>query len=507
MNTYGIIYIGSKAITIKLSECQSDGKINTLEYASFPLSIGKNTFNKKHISYKNLTQICTIINKFKKLIDDYKIETIKLVATTALREADNRDFIKDQIQLKTGYKLNILSDSEEKSYIYKGIDYVVHNNNLEEKNLLYTYIGTGRVSVALSKNHYIVDYLNLRFGTIKLSQILNDLKTKMKYFSEAIENYLASFENMLMQFINKYSINSIIMTGKEISIFQEVLAIDKDCKIFKVTTKSFYKIYDEFKTTDFTTLSTKYNLTINEIELLTASLAIYSLLIKISDVKYIYGVNFTLEDILLLENLKKETYKNLNSSFDSSILKIAYNIGKKYKFDKEHAINVTNLALKIYDQTQSIHGLDHRKRLLLQIAGLLHDIGKFVSLKRHYMHSYTMLLATNILGLSPRENAIIAYIARYHSYKELPIEKKFKLPENDWIIMTKLTSILKIADSLDRSHKQKIQHLQVKHTNEYLELIVDTYKNLEFEQWSLEKKSKLFKKIFGINTILKRKSD
>ena len=503
---FSVIYIGSKSINLKIAQKEkNDMKI--LEDTTFPINIGIDTFKDQLIDYKNIKTICKILNRFKNLIKDYNILNVKIIATTAIREAKNKDFIKDQVKLKTGFDLDILTDHEEKKLIYQGIEYILQKKNIKRKDYLFTYVGTGKFSLAYSKQNYILDYLNLNFGSIKLNQILSNLKNKTTTFSKEINKYLNSFRHILSEFIKKYKSKNLVLTGKEMNLLREILKISPNEKIFKININEFNSIYKEFTNSALTNLSSKYNLTIHEVEQLLTSLTIYFIILKFSDIKNIYCINYSLEDILLTKKLKIDTFINIEKQFDKSISKIAYNIGQKYNFDNKHATNVKKLALKLFDQTKEIHGLNNRDRLILEVSALLHDIGKFISLQQHYKHSYNILKEINIIGLTNEESRIIAYISKYNSYKEMSLTKKLKIDQKAKIKIFKITALLKVADSLDRSHNQPINNLDIKIKKDNLKILIQTYKDLEFEKWSLNSKSKLFTKIFGIKPIIETRSD
>src|SRR6056297_154796 len=137
-----VIYIGSKAITMKITERNSNHELITLEAIEYPIDLGTDTFKNQHISYEHLNEICQILNQLKGLLNDYQVEMTNLFATTAIRESNNKDFVVDQISHKTGFYLTVLSDSEEKSYIYKGIQYILDQEKVLKENLLFCYIGT-----------------------------------------------------------------------------------------------------------------------------------------------------------------------------------------------------------------------------------------------------------------------------------------------------------------------------------------------------------------------------
>ena len=142
---------------------------------------------------------------------------------------------------------------------------------------------------------------------------------------------------------------------------------------------------------------------------------------------------------------------------------------------------------------------------MLQIAAILHDTGKFINTNNHYNHSYDIVIASSIIGISDIESHIIANICRYHSSKAPEYSHaNFKiLNKKSRIIAAKLIAILRLADSLDISHKQKISKIDL--VSEDKTVIIKAYsiEDLSLEQWRFDNKSIFFGEVFGVTPILK----
>ena len=89
-------------------------------------------------------------------------------------------------------------------------------------------------------------------------------------------------------------------------------------------------------------------------------------------------------------------------------------LGERCSYWPEHAQQVARLALTLFDQTRSVHGLTDREREWLEYAALLHDIGVHISYERHHKHSYYLIKNGDLRGFEPDEIEIIALVARYH---------------------------------------------------------------------------------------------
>ena len=139
----------------------------------------------------------------------------------------------------------------------------------------------------------------------------------------------------------------------------------------------------------------------------------------------------------------------------------AKNIGKRYAVNRPHVQNLEMTALAMFDATKKMHGMKERERLLLQMAVMLHDVGDRVSMWR--IPPIIMYLSNEIIGLSHIEREMVALIAKYNtavlpSYDELVMESS--LSAEQYLTVSELTAIVRLANALDRSHLQKIQSIR-----------------------------------------------
>lgn len=166
------------------------------------------------------------------------------------------------------------------------------------------------------------------------------------------------------------------------------------------------------------------------------------------------------------------------------------------------------MALDIFDSTRKIHGMGKRERLLLQIAVLLHDCGKYISMSEVAECSYRIIMATEIIGLSTEERQVIASAVRYNTrefgcYKE--INRETSMSRENYLLTAKLTAILRLANAMDRSHYQKVKALNVTLKDRILYLVVDSARNVSLELGLLKDKKEFFEEVFGIRLVMRRK--
>jgi exopolyphosphatase/guanosine-5'-triphosphate,3'-diphosphate pyrophosphatase len=136
---------------------------------------------------------------------------------------------------------------------------------------------------------------------------------------------------------------------------------------------------------------------------------------------------------------------------------------RRLEYDQQHAEHVRELSLQLFDQLQPVHRLPEQTRVLLEAGALLHDAGHMISHRGHHKHGEYLVLNSDIPGLGGRERAIVAGLVRYHNRKSEPAGHHpaySSLNDADKPILRRLASILRIAESLDHSHRQRIVKLR-----------------------------------------------
>ena len=192
--------------------------------------------------------------------------------------------------------------------------------------------------------------------------------------------------------------------------------------------------------------------------------------------------------------------------FTEDILTTSRNIARKYRVDMKHVENVQTLALQIFDRIRKLHGLGKRERLLLQIGVILHSCGTYINEIQSRECSYRIIMSTEIIGISHKERAIIANMVRYNeSYFPAFEELDEEFTRDEYITIVKLNAILKTANVLDKSNRQKIKNVGVTLKDGTLTITADTMADITLEKGLFHHKADVFEEVFGIRPTLKQK--
>ena len=177
----------------------------------------------------------------------------------------------------------------------------------------------------------------------------------------------------------------------------------------------------------------------------------------------------------------------------------------KYKMDREHSQHVANLAVQLFDIFAELHRLPPETRDLLKAAAMLHDIGKFIDYSQHHKHALYLLSNMNLPGYNNDERDIIAHTARYHrksNPKASHLEYE-KLSGRKQEIILKLSVLLRLADSFDRSYSSSVSGLRAqKIDNSSWQISFDSTADSQLEKWAFNRKKEFFEKVFDTRLVL-----
>jgi exopolyphosphatase/guanosine-5'-triphosphate,3'-diphosphate pyrophosphatase len=174
-----------------------------------------------------------------------------------------------------------------------------------------------------------------------------------------------------------------------------------------------------------------------------------------------------------------------------------------YNVEWIHACHVQHLAVSLFDQLRSLHGLGVVDRTVLTSAALLHDAGVTIDFYNHDQHSAYLIMNAELPGFTHREIALMALLAQHHR-RGKPDITPFKglLTRDDEERAAKLSALLRLAEYLDRSRTQIVQDIKCRVSGEAVALTCHARGDASTEVWATQRNAELFKQAFKRNLII-----
>ena len=479
--TFAAINVGSNEISMKICEITPRKGARELDTVKTIIELGSDTYNKGYIEENNLNKLCDTLLKFRRKMKEYDVSDYRAYASSAVREAENASMIIERIKMCTDFDVQILSNSEQRFMNYKAfvatgldVDVATHKNNA------LLDIGAGSLQISIFDRRNLVQTQNLPIGAVRI----RDYLTRFGSDTVDLESIIAIGDG----------INNLKKVGPELSIANSISR-----EQFRI----LYKRVVDIKPED---LAERYGIPYERATLMLPMAIIYQSFLDNSRAEEILTPNVIFCDGIIADYMDKQGTFLMDKNFDQDILASVNTIAKKYKVNRAHVQNVSDNALAIFDSIRKLHGLGKRERLQLQIAAILHNCGKFVNMKDVSLISYHIVMATEILGLSHKEREEIANAVYYNGFY-LPSELRAsgRIGSADYMKVAKLTAILRLADVLDKSYKQKITNLRISLHDNALVIYTDTLEDITLEAGMFKTNNILFEKVYGVKVVLKQR--
>ncbi len=508
-----VIDIGATAVRLAIAEIDQEGTVQTLERLSQEVGLGKDTFTKGEIQKKTIENCVRVLRSYRRLLREYQVvnnDQIRVVATSAVREAENRLAFLDRIYIATGFEVEPIEEAEVSRTTYLGVHPFLHDNDrLASSNVIITEVGGGSTELLLVQNDDVAFSETVRIGSLRLLETLQAYRAPAGRERAIMENHIVrTLEHVTPHFSTHDDLEMIALGGDIRFAAMQLISTWKpgQLQLAELSITDLESFTDHILSLSDDDLVRRYGVTFRDAETLGPALLVYVQLARAFHLRHLHVTNVNLRDGLLQEMVHQG---RLTETFDRQVVRSAFALAHKFEVDMAHAERVAELSKVLFRSLQESHELPPRCELLLYIAALLHEIGYFVSNRAYHKHSMYLIRNSEIFGLGRRDLFLVALTARYHRRASpKPSHEGFNQLDRDGrVTVSKLAALLRVADALDHSHSQRIQEIECTIRRDRITISVPRVNDLSLEQLSLRQKGSLFEDVFGATVELRRSSD
>lgn len=500
------IDIGTNSFHLIIAEANvSTGRFKTLTREKEIVRLGSGSSDMKYLSENAMARGIETLKRFKRMADAARAP-IRAAATSAVREALNQDEFRRRVKEETDIKIEIVSGMEEARLIYLG---VLQALPVFGKQILLIDIGGGSTEFLIGKQRKISYDNSLKIGAVRLTHRYFTSKNLERKSVKQCRQYISGLMNPVSRAVRELDLETVVGTSGTILNIANMIQCEREedppirLNNFSFSRDELDSIAEKvIRAKDAKQRSKIDGLDPNRTDIIVAGVLILQQVFKEFKIKEMTVSEFALREGLILDTIEKAHKRSNGHPLDdiryNSVLHLAENFG----YEKQHSQHVALLSMRIFDQTKKLHVLGKREREYLEAAAILHEIGLFVSHVQHHWHSYYLIRNGELLGFTENEKAIIANVARYHrkSHPKYKHEGYQNLSAEDQEVVTKLASILRIADGLDRTHASLITDVLCKLSKKaaVLKLRREPRSHVELEIWGADRKKDLFESTFDL---------
>lgn len=482
--------------------------VHTLEFLQQSISLGKDTFTVGRIRQSSIEECVAVLRSFRKILGEYGVtqpDQLRAVATTAVREASNRDAFVDRIYIATGIEVEPIEDAEVMRLTYMGIQPLIDEDPaLSAARVIVVEVGGGNTELLVLQGGDVVLSRNYRLGSLRLRQSLETFRAPAASLRDIMVKSIDRVVDQIRQEVSPGRGSRLMVMGADARFAAGLLRPGHDPEsAVRMPTSDLSRLTGELLGLSVDELARRHHLAFPDAETVAPSLLVYEHLARGLGLKSVLVVNRTMRHGILREMAGRESW---TPRFRDQMLHSALALARKYHTDEAHVQHVGRLAKALFDVLASPYQLGGRDELLLGVASILHDVGLFVSDRSHHKHSMYIIASSEIFGLSPKDIGLISLVCRYHRRSTpKPSHVEFQsLTRDERLTVCKLAAILRVADALDRSHSQRIDRIRCEAQGERFVITVPGVSGMSLEQMALQEKGTMFEEVYGSSVVLRR---
>ncbi len=498
-----VIDVGSHAVRMDVFEADADGSVALLESLTRSVDLGREVFRRGAVSPDGMELLGEVMQSYRRKLDEYRITQVRAIATSALREAFNRDLVVDRLRYLTGISIDILESTQEIRLIYLSMrEELAKRMEFNALHGMTVVIGAGSLFVVYFEQGLMRFCEELAMGTDRLPDTPDD---DGEGISGQIVSRLESVGVLrrlheCVDFSPETRITLIGMGAAARTIADMLKCSPADAGDITFTTaEAAEKLTRDLARKSSRTLAEKLGVSREEAGNVIAAAGVFN---------YFWD-NFHCERLLfpgvttrsaVIDDLVRGSRAPENSPFDADLAAICRAIGRKYATDAGHAETTAELSEALRLKLRSRCAFSSRSGILLGAAARLHDIGRFINPREHHRHSGYIISNLQLPGVTGEELKIIAAVAYCHHRDEPGTTPPgfSELMPGSRVTVLKLAAILRVADALDCSRVRKFSPVKLNIRGNEL-LITPGTADTRAERAALAESAPLFTRVFGLD--------
>jgi exopolyphosphatase/guanosine-5'-triphosphate,3'-diphosphate pyrophosphatase len=498
------IDIGTNSIHLIVTDVDlRTGKFRILDREKEIVRLGSDSSNMQILSPGAMKRGIEAVTRFRNIADAAGAR-IRAVATSAVREARNRNEFIGRVARKTGLRIEVASGIEEARLTYLG---VLQALPVFRKKIFLVDIGGGSTEFLIGKERDILYVNSLRIGALRLTQRFFESGKVTKDAVAECREYVAGMLSPVARDVRRMSCELVVGTSGTISSIAAAIRASQEntseqLNGFSFSARDLGDIENEIlKARNNRERASIKGIDPRRAEIIAAGSIILGEIVRALNIKRLMVSEYAFREGIIRDAVEKN-YRELTLPLHDIRYQSIIHLAENFHYEKKHAHHVTHLALRLFDQTKGLHRLGKREREFLEAAAILHEIGLYLSHVQHHQHSYYLIRNAELLGFTENDKEIIANIARYHrkSHPKPRHEHFDGLAPDDQLVVQKLAGILRVADGLDRGHSSRVGEVVCRKWKKNLicRLRGARRGGLELERWGADRKKQLFEEALGV---------
>ncbi|HEY1948823.1 MAG TPA: exopolyphosphatase [Bryobacteraceae bacterium] len=501
MPTFAAVDIGSNSVRLKIARL-TRGHLRPIHEDREVTRLGDGVFRSGFLTPESIAETVKVLRRFHRATQQVVTDPVRVVATSALRDARNSQAFLEWVRSATGWKVEIISGLEEARLIHLGL---VSNLRIDNAPTLMMDLGGGSCELTLSSRGQIRDTVSLPLGAVRLSNEFLPHDPPRKGELKRLQGFVAREVNRIAPRIVAARVKNVIATSGTADALAAVaghMRKNGNRQRMQVSRAEMSRIAKRLARLPVDERRKIEGIGLRRAEIIVAGSIVYHELLDRCDLKGFRYSPLGLRDGLLAQmaaehDRSTRSGKQIESERWESITRAVAH----YHVDMKHALDVRDSAMLLFSALRPVHNLPPDFREWLSAAAMLYEVGDYVNRNGHHRHTYYIISNSEILGYTPQQRRIIAAIARFLG-KSRPLAEEAAMKAIDPADRTsvqKAILLLRLARSLNLGRSRAVEKVRVSHRagEVKLTLVPRRRMGVDLELWAIEKDAAYFREVFG----------
>jgi exopolyphosphatase/guanosine-5'-triphosphate,3'-diphosphate pyrophosphatase len=511
MPTFAAIDIGSNSCRLKIAAVQMH-RLKTLHEDREVTRLGESVFQTGVISPEAMAATIRALKRFHKAVQLHVVDKVRVVATSAMRDARNAAAFTEWVKATTGWSVEVISGLEEGRLIHLGV--VTHEVGARGRCLLID-LGGGSCEVTLSDGGRIKSMVSMPLGAVRLQEefLRNDppAKEDVARLKQFIDRELKRAEKKL----GTPRVGLVIATSGTASALAEASGHVRKGRVQKKTlakkrlervgaltadTPDVRKLADRLSKMNNAEREAVPGIGPRRSEIIIGGSLVYASLLERMGLKGFRYSPLGLRDGVLSQmlaevDLRASVHQKIESERWAGVLEVC----QRYGIEQRQVEPVRQHVVELFDALARVHELPEEYRLWLEAAAMMQDVGKFMNHQGHYRHTQYIIANSEIFGFSPEQRMIVSAVARYMGKSRPdPMDRPMRwIPVEEHGNVTRAVVLLRLAVALNQDRASAVLQMKTHvYPKRVLLELVPGRGGAELEAWSLKKEAAYFREVF-----------
>jgi exopolyphosphatase/guanosine-5'-triphosphate,3'-diphosphate pyrophosphatase len=497
--------IGTNSFHLVVAQPTQDHRFEVIDREKEMVRLGSGSGDMKRLEPEAIDRGVAALKRFRKIAESAGA-SMHAVATSAVREADNRDEFLNRARDEAGVEVDVVSGAEEARLIHVGVLQAV--SGLDRRHLLID-IGGGSTEFVIGEGAEVLEALSLKLGAIRLTERFLRREPLRKKDVTECRRYVRAYLTHPVRGARDLGFEVAVGSSGTISNLAEMVHAArggeplKTVSNFTFTAAELSEVVARLvKAPTVEERTGLPGLEAKRADIILGGAIILEQAFQELGIAEMTVSDYALREGVLLDALRRRERTSVGHLEDVRRQSVVH-LAAICPGERSHSEQSTRLALQLFEATRQWHDLGPETEEWLEAAGLLANVGLVVSHDRHHLHSYYVIRNSDVLvGFTDREVEIIAQVARYHrkSAPKSRHEDFSRLSEADQDTVRTLAGILRVGVALDRTRSGLVEKLEVRPGGEdaEVEIVVEAGgRDIGLELYTAEARRSLLEEAIG----------